>query len=64
MLTENKWEETTMPMMFGYNSTYGVWGILMMIIFAGIFGYIVYWAVFSGVKNAMKVSNNKGNPEK
>jgi len=46
-----------MPMMLGYNSTYGVWGILMMIIFAGIFGYIIYRAVFSGVKKAMKVTD-------
>ncbi|ACV64564.1 hypothetical protein Dtox_3865 [Desulfofarcimen acetoxidans DSM 771] len=53
-----------MPMMFGYNSTYGVWGILMMLISAGLFGYIVYWAVFSGVKNAIKVSNNKEDSKK
>ena len=53
-----------MPMMFGYNSTFGIWGILMMIISAGIFGYVVYWAVYAGVKNAIKVSNNKGDPEK
>jgi hypothetical protein len=36
----------------------------MMIISAKVFGYIVYWAVFSGVKNAMKVSNNKEDSEK
>ena len=53
-----------MPMMFGYNGVYGIWGILMMLISAGIFGYIIYWAVFSGVKKAMKVGNNKDNPEK
>ena len=47
-----------MPMMFGYGG-YGIGGGFMMLISAGVFGLITYWAVYSGVKNAMRDSYNK-----
>ncbi|AGL02782.1 hypothetical protein Desgi_3439 [Desulfoscipio gibsoniae DSM 7213] len=40
-----------MPMMYGYGS---LWGLGMMIVSLGIFGLIIYWAVYSGVRKGLK----------
>lgn len=40
-------------MMFGYG--YNMWwGLFMMLVPLGVIGLIVYWAVYAGVKNALK----------
>lgn len=40
-----------MPMMYGYN---GLWGLAMAIVPLAIFGLVVYWAVYSGVRRGLK----------
>ena len=43
-----------MPMMYG---GYGMWGfgsVIMMLMFLGFLGLVVYWAANSSVKNALK----------
>jgi len=42
-------------MMYGYGM--GLWGMVMMLIPLAIMGFIVYWAVYAGVKNGMKEKN-------
>ncbi|MCL6477688.1 MAG: hypothetical protein K6T65_04660 [Peptococcaceae bacterium] len=37
-----------------YNYGMGLWGIVMMLIPLAILGLVVYWAVYSGVKKAMR----------
>lgn len=39
-------------MMYGYG--FGFMNIIMMLVPMAIFGLIIYWAVYSGVKNALK----------
>lgn len=51
-----------MPMMFGYGG-YGLWGIAMMLLSVAVFGFIIYWAVFAGVRNAMKNTPGERKPE-
>lgn len=47
-----------MPMMYGYGG-FGLWGLVMMLLSAALFGLIIYWAVFSGVKNALKAGADR-----
>ncbi|MEW6065485.1 hypothetical protein P378_05060 [Desulforamulus profundi] len=42
-----------MPMMYGYGMGW-FGGILMMLIPLALLGLVVYWAVNSGVKNALR----------
>jgi len=49
-------------MMLGYGG-YGLWGLAMMLLSVAILGLIIYWAVFSGVKNAMKAGSGDRNPK-
>ncbi|MFZ5646248.1 MAG: hypothetical protein ACOY30_01345 [Bacillota bacterium] len=39
-------------MMYGYG--FGLWSLVMMLIPMAVLGLVIYWAVYSGVKNAMK----------
>lgn len=47
-----------MPMLYGGYGM-GFFGILMMLIPLALLGLVVYWAVNSGVKNALKESSPK-----
>lgn len=38
---------------------YGLWGLVMALIPLAILGLIVYWAVYSGVKKALKAGPGK-----
>lgn len=43
-----------MPMMYGGYGMWGFGGMFMMLIFLGFLGLVVYWAVNSAVKSALK----------
>ncbi len=41
-----------MPMFYG-GGMWGLWGLLMMLIPMAILGLVIYWAVRSGIRNAL-----------
>lgn len=47
-----------MPMFYGGNGLWGLWGLLMMLIPLALFGLVIYWAVSSGVRNALRAGSH------